>query len=85
MGGNLYQAGRHGVAARFIAESCTTGSDALALWKKPSDSSGVQGLKDVWKQLEEQLHKRYELLGVCYSKISDRAVSFALSQAYSSN
>ena len=27
-----------------------------------------------WKQLEEQLYRRWELLGVCYVKIGDRKV-----------
>jgi separase len=27
-----------------------------------------------WKQLREQLYCRWELLGVCYSKIGDRKV-----------
>ena len=27
-----------------------------------------------WKQLEEQLYRRWELLGVCYVKFGDRKV-----------
>lgn len=74
MGGNLYQAGRHGVAARFITEACATGTDGLMLWRQSPDAAEAHSSKEVWKQLEEQLHKRWELLGVCYSKMSDRSV-----------
>lgn len=34
------------------------------------------GNMEGWKQLEEQLFRRYELLGVSYLKIGDRKVAF---------
>jgi len=31
--------------------------------------------EDGWKSLREQLYRRWELLGICYSKMADRRVS----------
>ncbi|KAF8075942.1 cysteine peptidase C50 [Lyophyllum atratum] len=55
--GTLYQAGRHGGAIGFL-------KDALRR------NAGM--IEEGWKQLEEQLYRRWELLGVCFSKLGDR-------------
>ncbi|KAG5644204.1 hypothetical protein DXG03_008867 [Asterophora parasitica] len=73
--GTLYQAGRHGSAIGFLKDACALGLQALKTRRK-SSSPGTDD-KDVraeegWKQLEEQLYRRWELLGVAYSKIGDR-------------
>jgi separase len=49
------------------------------MWKvKPvEDEKGEERREKAaegWRQLEEQLYRRWELLGVCYSKIGDRKV-----------
>jgi separase len=82
--GTLFQAGKHGSTIRFLRHGCTIGSLASALKKRrkarilkdASDTEhGGQKDEDAWKQLEEQLPRRWELLGVCHSKIGDRKVS----------
>lgn len=71
VGGVLYHAARFGAATRFVQEACKTGDDALTMWHKLGNTREGE---EVWTQLEEQFHKRWELLGVCYSKIADRSV-----------
>ncbi|GLB42455.1 putative peptidase family C50 [Lyophyllum shimeji] len=76
--GTLYQAGRHGSAVGFLKDACALGARALELRRSTGTTSAVQrGDRDArteegWKQLDEQLYRRWELLGVCYSKIGDR-------------
>lgn len=85
LGGTLYKANRHGGATRFLREGCDVGLRALKLrigdhGDEASEEVGTreegesERNKEGWKQLEEQLFRRYELLGVCYSKIGDRKV-----------
>lgn len=33
-------------------------------------------LDESWAQLEDQLHRRWEILGVCHSKTGDRKVNY---------
>ncbi|KAF9528394.1 peptidase family C50-domain-containing protein [Crepidotus variabilis] len=89
--GMLYQAMRYGNAVAFLKEGCTIGEQALqehALCLKtqhhnegntPRDGiveSKALGKPEEWIQLEEQLSRRWELLGVCYSKAGDRRKSY---------
>lgn len=75
----MYQAGRHGTAIGFLKHACSLGVKALDMWKKePRLEDKAKGRREKteegWRQLEEQLYRRWELLGVCYSKIGDRKV-----------
>lgn len=73
--GSLYQATRYGNAVPFLVESCTLGVKALGMPKPPpSASSSGEAREKEWTQLEEQIGRRWELLGVCYSKNGDRKV-----------
>lgn len=85
MAGTLYQAGRHGAAISFLVKGCKLGQEALSLHATESHKDGVsdgscesnttdQREMEGWKQLEEQLYRRWELLGVCYVKFGDRKV-----------
>ena len=89
LAGTLYQAGRHGAAIGFLVNGCKLGQEALSLrvvgLHKDSDSNGSgestaadQRETDGWKQVEEQLYRRWELLGVCYVKIGDRKVRMSV-------
>ncbi|KAJ7273284.1 cysteine peptidase C50 [Mycena rebaudengoi] len=73
--GTLYQAAKHGAAIRYLQDGCAVGTRALEMHstcKGEDDPKMAEG----WKQLEEQLWRRWELLGVCYSKIGDRKLAF---------
>ena len=79
--GQLYQSGRYDHAVRFIEESCRLGQQALELHqiaKRNADSmeadEDAKGKDEAWAQLEEQLWRRWELLGVCHAKTGDRKV-----------
>ncbi len=74
--GTLYQATRCGNAVPFLVESCTLGEKALGLRGSTRQvREGETESRDrEWKQLEEQLYRRWELLGVCYSKNGDKRV-----------
>ena len=69
----LYQGTRYGNAVPFLLESCTLGGRALSLPRSVPESTTETRRKE-WVQLEEQLYRRWELLGVCYLKNSDRRV-----------
>jgi separase len=62
----LYQGRKHGLAVRFLKQGCARGVKARNMHHvgRMSEDGG-------WKQLREQLYRRWELLGVCYSKIGD--------------
>ena len=80
LGAIMYQADRHGTAVGFLKDACTLGVQALGVRKKKpiGDEKGddrKDKAEEGWCQLEEQLYRRWELLGVCYSKIGDRKVS----------
>ncbi|TDL24888.1 hypothetical protein BD410DRAFT_766456 [Rickenella mellea] len=81
--GTLYKAGKFAPAVRFLTKACPLGKRAIELYladtKGKSPSLGdVAGAKeaDAWIQLKAQLYKRWELLGVCYSKIGDRKLAY---------
>ncbi|KAK1232899.1 separin protein [Marasmius sp. AFHP31] len=71
LAGTLYQAGRYGSAIPYLKESCRLGALAIDI-----PSRGKDGGDDVWKQLEEQLWRRWQLLALCYTKIGDRRAAF---------
>lgn len=77
LGGTLYAAGRLGGAVRFLKEGCLLGRRVLAMYVNTCPDGHVdenEREKEGRQQLEEQLFRRYELLGVCHSKIGDRKV-----------
>ncbi|KAJ7653310.1 cysteine peptidase C50 [Mycena polygramma] len=78
LAGTLYQAGKHGVAIRYLRDGCTLGKRALDMYAAGASAGKEEVLKTEagWRQLEEQLWRRWELLGVCYSKIGDRKLAF---------
>jgi len=84
LGGMLYQSGKYGSAIRFLRRGCPLGAVALRL-RRSCDSRTLGNAQEQqkaasgketegWGQLHEQLSRRWELLGVCYSKIGDRQV-----------
>ncbi|KAH7929994.1 hypothetical protein BV22DRAFT_1001613 [Leucogyrophana mollusca] len=81
LAGGLYHAGRYGAAVPFARAGCVLGGWAAAVragegereeGKGPEDEREKEG----WRQLEEQLYRRWELLGVCYAKIGDRRPAY---------
>ena len=77
LGGTLYAAGRLGGAVRFLREGCALGKQVLMMYASTLPGGFVdenEREKEGRQQLEEQLFRRYELLGVCHSKIGDRKV-----------
>ncbi|KAI0089987.1 peptidase family C50-domain-containing protein [Irpex rosettiformis] len=85
LGATLYQAGHYSHAVRFFDKSCPVGEDALSI-RRTSTTSGradeeadeqKKSERDTqWTTLEEQLHRRWEILGVCHSKMGDRKAAF---------
>ncbi|KAF8623369.1 hypothetical protein AX17_007447 [Amanita inopinata Kibby_2008] len=86
LAGLLYQTGRYGAAVGFLTDGCKLGKNALGMHfdavkaNETRDKDGKASAVDEtelreaegWRQLEEQLYRRWELLGVCYAKIGDR-------------
>lgn len=75
--GNLYQSGRHGPAVTFLKDACSIGGRALT--RRPKEKvNGEEKSRELegWKQLEETLFRRWELLGICHIKLGDRKVRF---------
>ncbi|KAK0192924.1 peptidase family C50-domain-containing protein [Armillaria mellea] len=69
-GGTLYQSERHASAISFFKDGCELGSKALSLRSRPgSEEDDREG---GWTQLNSQLYRRWQLLGLCYAKIGDR-------------
>ncbi|EKM75331.1 hypothetical protein AGABI1DRAFT_80074 [Agaricus bisporus var. burnettii JB137-S8] len=71
--GNLYQSGRHGPAVTFLKDACSIGGRALT--RRPKEKvNGEEKSRELegWKQLEETLFRRWELLGICHIKLGDR-------------
>ncbi|KAK2461139.1 hypothetical protein APHAL10511_006666 [Amanita phalloides] len=90
MAGTLYQADKHGAAIAFLVDACKLGQRALSMHLvdrgkagrsncggRDESAANEQREADGWKQLEEQLYRRWELLGVCYSKMGDRRNAYA--------
>ncbi|OCH85114.1 hypothetical protein OBBRIDRAFT_891378 [Obba rivulosa] len=73
LAGTLYQAGRFDHAVRFMIQGCELGKKALSTFREMTSAVDSEG---VWKQLEEQLHRRWEILGVCQSKTGDRKLAY---------
>ncbi|KAH0826731.1 cysteine peptidase C50 [Lanmaoa asiatica] len=78
LGGALYTAGRFGGAVRFLGEGCILGRRVLAMYGNAciDGQAGENEREEGRQQLEEQLFRRYELLGVCHSKIGDRKPAY---------
>ncbi|KIP07348.1 hypothetical protein PHLGIDRAFT_30059 [Phlebiopsis gigantea 11061_1 CR5-6] len=77
MGGTLYQASQYSHAVRFLEKSCSMGEKALKIYRAIDTSASQEKDKqDSWTQLAEQMYRRWEILGVCHSKTSDRRSAF---------
>lgn len=74
----LYQGQLYSQAIRFLDESCTLASHAMALYQctTPGDQDEIHDsdTQNAWLQFEQHLFRRWEILGVCQSKTSDRQV-----------
>ena len=84
LGATLYQAGKYGTAIRFLRQGCLVGRVALHLHVNHTDTQEPRKAAsdketEGWENLRGHLSRRWELLGVCYSKIGDRQVGPALS------
>lgn len=75
LAGTLYNAERYGAAIRFLTRACELGTRALT-WRREQvpQSREKKEVDSSWRQLEEQLYRRWELLGVCHCKIGDHLV-----------
>jgi separase len=83
LGAALYQAGKYGTAIRFLRQGCPVGRVALHLHaesdtQEPRNAASGKETEG-WENLRGHLSRRWELLGVCYSKIGDRQVGPVLS------
>ncbi|KZT63999.1 hypothetical protein DAEQUDRAFT_815284 [Daedalea quercina L-15889] len=79
--GTLCQADRISHAVRFLNEGCALGKLALEMHRAASEGAGEEDEEDGrdregWKQLQEQLWHRWEILGVCQAKTGDRKLAF---------
>lgn len=72
----LCQASRYDFAIRFLDRSCALGAKALSMYRENVKIiDGPTGhSEEAWAQLEEQVYRRWEILGVCHSKLADRKV-----------
>ncbi|KAG2136721.1 peptidase family C50-domain-containing protein [Suillus clintonianus] len=75
MAGMLYQSSKYGGAVRFLKEGCLLGARALRMRAGAMEDSPEDEREEGWKQLEEQMFRRWELLSVCYSKMGDRKLA----------
>ena len=66
---SLYNADEYAGAIKFLNAGCVVGTVAVA-----QSAAGKAGENPGSQQLESQLWKRWELLGVCFMKIGDRRV-----------
>ncbi|KAI0344016.1 hypothetical protein BDW22DRAFT_1114942 [Trametopsis cervina] len=80
LGAALYQAGHFSHAIRFFEKSCPVGDDALKRHRATvahiDSMEGNSESESQWTTLEEQLHRRWEILAVCHSKTGDRKSAF---------
>jgi separase len=72
----LYQDGRYASAIQFLEGACQLGLIGLELRAQSESSTDDDITKQSWRQLEEQLYRRWELLGVCHSKIGNRPQAY---------
>ncbi|KAI0324727.1 hypothetical protein GY45DRAFT_1357090 [Cubamyces sp. BRFM 1775] len=75
----LHQSTRLAHAVPFLEAACEHAERALTKYKeavRAGEPAEGDGKKDVWQQLEEQLYRRWELLGVCHAKTGDRQLAY---------
>ncbi|KAG2081359.1 peptidase family C50-domain-containing protein [Suillus cothurnatus] len=76
LAGTLYQSSKYGAAVRFLKEGCSLGARAIHIRAGVIQDDTEDGERDEgWKQLDEQMFRRWELLAVCYSKMGDRKLA----------
>jgi separase len=66
----LCQGELYGHAVRFLMQGCDLGERALRMHCR----QGPANQEEAWVILAQQLYRRWELLGACYSKVGDRKV-----------
>ncbi|KAH9848957.1 peptidase family C50-domain-containing protein [Lenzites betulinus] len=75
----LHQSGRLAHAVPFLEEACARADAAVREYRSAGalgDSEDGAAKREVWKQLEEQLCRRWELLAVCHAKTGDRQLAY---------
>lgn len=87
--GNLYKGEKYGLAIRFLKQACPLAKVSLERYEAVTSVSSIEDpngkksqvdgdeVKDreVWAIHKAQVYKRWELLGVCYAKLTNRKVS----------
>ncbi|KAI0674723.1 peptidase family C50-domain-containing protein [Trametes maxima] len=72
----LHQGARLAHAVPFLERACGLAEDALAAHRAAAgaegNGEGEDAIGEAWRLLEEQLYRRWELLGVCHVKTGDR-------------
>lgn len=72
----LYQGQRYSYAVRFLNDSCALGSRGLSMHgqsgRRVSDEK--EDTREAWRQFEQHLYRRWEILGVCQLKTGDHKV-----------
>lgn len=61
---------------RFLKEGCRIGSVALEMRTRQQQNENETGSEEAWKSLREGLFRRWELLGICYTKMGDRRPAY---------
>ena len=70
VGATLFSASQHSACITFLRDSCELGRQAVEM------RTGNEEADEGWQQLEEQLYRRWEILGICQSKAGNRKVRF---------
>ncbi|KAI0646724.1 peptidase family C50-domain-containing protein [Trametes meyenii] len=72
----LHQGVRLAHAVPFLERACVLAEDAIAAYRAAAEAAGGGEGEDAkgeaWRLLDEQLYRRWELLGVCHVKTGDR-------------
>ncbi|KAF7984668.1 hypothetical protein HWV62_12932 [Athelia sp. TMB] len=74
--GTLYQDGKYAGAVKFLKKGCSVGRTALRMRAKQTGEAKDTDVEAAWRLLREGLFRRYELLGICYSKMGDRRPAY---------
>ncbi|KAL4242854.1 hypothetical protein ABKN59_011524 [Abortiporus biennis] len=83
LSGNLYQSGSYAIAVRFLDKACLLASQALDRYQQGNTGVLFEDKDDKHKErdeafnaLQQQMFKRWEILGVCLMKIGDRKPAY---------
>jgi separase len=72
----LYQDGRHAAAIKFLEDACTVAQQAMLLRSQTDVHDDDEKELKRWQSLEETMYRRWELLGVCFSRVGGRRQMF---------